>query len=148
MCVSIISSLACGFVCHLTYCSFLSHWMVLIPAGFLVQKESIDADEQNDPNEKYVPSQTINIYTKGWQEPGVPTPETGHVVKVDDEAIWTLLQPWIPKITQIVKDGRNKEDFGRFYPDEPEREPELNWVRGYLCLYSHSILYQQNSKLT
>ena len=110
--------------CHL----IISNLLAIRSAGFLVEKESIDVDEQNDPDEEFVPSQTINIYTKGWREPGLPTPEGGHVIRIDDEAIWNLLQPWVPKITQIVKDNRNRQSFGAFYPDEPDREPELNWV--------------------
>ena len=39
-----------------------------------------------------------------------------------------MLQPWIPKITQIVKDNRNHEEFIKLYPNEPDRDPELNWI--------------------
>lgn len=84
--------------------------------------------DQNDPNKKFVPSQTIDVYLRGWREPDLPIPETGPVIKIGDEDTWNLLQPWVPKITQIVKDHRNKEEFNEFYPDEPDREPELNWV--------------------
>ena len=63
---------------------------------------------------------------KGWDEPGLPVPETGHAVRIDNKPIWILLQPSIPKITQIVKDNRNKEAFTEFYPDKPDREPELH----------------------
>ena len=92
-------------------------------AGFLVREESIDEDEQKDPSKKYVPSQTIDVYEKG-SEPGRYEDET----LIEDEAIWDALQPWIPKITQIVKENRNKEGFSKFYPDEPDRQPELNWI--------------------
>lgn len=84
--------------------------------------------EQSDPNERFVPSQTIDVYAKGWAEPGVPEPEAGHVVKIEHEQIWDLLRPAIPRITEIVKAGRDDEAFGEFYPDNPGREPELNWV--------------------
>ena len=63
---------------------------------------------------------------KGWDEPGLPIPETGHAVRIDNKPIWILLQPWIPKITQIVKDNRNEEAFTEFYPDKPDRETELH----------------------
>ena len=34
----------------------------------------------------------------------------------------------IPKITDIVKVNRHKAAFAEYYPDEPDREPVLNWV--------------------
>jgi len=93
-------------------------------AGFLVQEESIDEPEQNDPTNKIVPAQTINVY------------ETDNKMKINinNEAIWNLLEPWIPTITQIVKDNRNSEAIGKFYPDEPDREPALDWI--FLRKYS------------
>jgi hypothetical protein len=98
-------------------------------AGFLVQKESIDLSEQSDPTKKYIPSQTINIYLKGWNEPDLPQKASSeHIVRIGNEPIYTVLQPWIPKITQIVKDNRNHEAYSKFYPNEPDREPELNWI--------------------
>lgn len=39
-----------------------------------------------------------------------------------------MLQPYIPQITSIVKNGRNREEFSKYYPNEPEREPDLNWI--------------------
>ena len=39
-----------------------------------------------------------------------------------------MLQPYIPQITSIVKNGRNREEFSKYYPNEPDREPDLNWV--------------------
>jgi len=102
--------------------------LIIYSEGFLVQKESIDESIQSDPNLKFIPSQTIDIYTKGWEEPGIPTPSTGNVVRIDNEPIWESLQPWIPTITQIVRDNRNEEAFSEFYPGEPDREPDLNWI--------------------
>ncbi|KAL7549201.1 hypothetical protein ACHAWF_012470, partial [Thalassiosira exigua] len=92
-------------------------------AGFLIREESIDEDEQDDPTNKYIPSQTIDVYDNGSD----PLEYTGEA-EVGDEAIWSVLQPWIPEITQIVKDNRNKEGFAQFYPDDPDREPKLHWI--------------------
>ena len=101
-----------------------------MPAGFLVQKESIDVTEQTDPTKQYIPSQTIDIYLKGWNEPDLPSQlsSSEHVERIDNEALYNMLQPWIPKITQIVKDNRNHEEFIKLYPNEPDRDPELNWI--------------------
>mmetsp|Transcript_27812 Transcript_27812/g.59106 ORF Transcript_27812/g.59106 Transcript_27812/m.59106 type:complete len:265 (-) Transcript_27812:631-1425(-) len=96
--------------------------------GFLVEKESIDVEEQHDPNEKFIPSQTIDVYVKGWTEPDLPPPKEGHTVVIDNEAIWNLLQPVVPTITEIVKVNRDREAFSELYPDNPDKEPELNWV--------------------
>mmetsp|Transcript_21233 Transcript_21233/g.39014 ORF Transcript_21233/g.39014 Transcript_21233/m.39014 type:complete len:380 (+) Transcript_21233:26-1165(+) len=90
-------------------------------SGFLVVEESIDEDEQNDPTKKFVPSQTIDIYDKG-SEPG-----TTDTILIENENIWNVLRPWIPSITKIVKTNRG-EEFSQYYPDEPDRKPDLNWV--------------------
>jgi len=90
--------------------------------GFLVREESIDEDEQKDPTKKYVPSQTIDIYENRSE------PEIEYEPEMQNEAIWNVLQPWIPKITEIVKVNRDKEAFSKYYPDEPDRDPELNWI--------------------
>mmetsp|Transcript_3776 Transcript_3776/g.8342 ORF Transcript_3776/g.8342 Transcript_3776/m.8342 type:complete len:378 (+) Transcript_3776:217-1350(+) len=97
-------------------------------AGFLVERESIDSKEQNNPNEKYVPSQTIDVYLKGWAEPGLQIPETGHVVRIVNEEIWKVLEPFIPFLTKTVEVNRDNETFRKYFPDDPNREPELNWV--------------------
>ena len=70
----------------------------------------------------------VDVYMKGCDKPGRPVPETGHAAMIDNEPIWELLQLWIPKITEIVKENHNKEAFTEFYPDKPNREPELHWV--------------------
>mmetsp|Transcript_17595 Transcript_17595/g.38088 ORF Transcript_17595/g.38088 Transcript_17595/m.38088 type:complete len:393 (+) Transcript_17595:250-1428(+) len=51
---------------------------------------------------------------------------TGYIPEY--ESIWNLLQPWVPTITEIVKANRNEEEFRKYFPHDPEREPELNWV--------------------
>lgn len=91
-------------------------------SGFLVREESIDDREQRDPNERYVPSQTIDVWDQATR------PNMNDEVEIGDEAIWSVLQPWIPKITQVVKDNRDAEAFSKFYPDHPDRDPVLNWV--------------------
>lgn len=100
-------------------------------AGFNVKEESVDEFEQEesefDPSVKYVPSQTIDVYTR--------IPE-GEEEEEDDEdeqnpAIWEALQPWLPRISQIVKDNRNKAEFSKMYPNDPDandREPSLDWI--------------------
>ena len=47
---------------------------------------------------------------------------------IGNKEIWGALQPYIPKIKQIVKDNRNKEGFAKYYPDDPDREPHLDWI--------------------
>jgi len=86
-------------------------------AGFLVQEESIDKREQSDSTQKYIPSQTIDVYNAEGDEP-----------EIQDPAIWNLLQPWIPTLSQIVKDNRNWEGFRKLYPNDPDREPKLDWI--------------------
>ena len=83
-------------------------------------EESIDEDEQNDPTKKFIPSQTIDIYDKG-SEPGTDN------ILIENENIWNVLRPWISSITEIVKTNRG-EEFSQYYPDEPDRKPDLNWV--------------------
>lgn len=84
---------------------------------------------QNDPNQRYVPSQTIDVYTRGWNEPDLePLGAAEHAVSVGHEAIWDYLRPHVPRIRQIVVDNRDAGEFAKLYPDEPNREPELNWV--------------------
>lgn len=92
-------------------------------AGFDAEDESIDEDEQKDPDTKYVPSQSIDVYERASQ-PG-KSPDR---IEISDEDIWEVLEPFIQKITQIVKENRNKEGFAEFYPDDPDREPDLNWI--------------------
>lgn len=93
-------------------------------AGFLVEYESIDEDQQIVQTKKYTtPAQLIDVYDNG-SDPG----SENNVAEVDHEDIWNLLQPFVPTITDIVKANRDKEAFSQFYPHEPDREPELNWV--------------------
>ncbi len=95
--------------------------LTLSVAGFDVQEESIDRDEQEDsefdPDVKYVPSQTIDVYNR--RDPAED---------MQDPVIWEAVQPWIPKIAQIVRDNRNPVEFSKMYPDNPDKEPSLDWV--------------------
>lgn len=70
-----------------------------------------------------MPSQTVNVY-----EVVVRKESPGRVINIKDQDIWNVLQPVIPKITNIVKANRHRDAFSKFYPDEPDREPELDWI--------------------
>ena len=110
------------------YSPVLFHPCFSIPAGFLVKEESIDEKEQSNPNKKYVPSQTIDVYRKGWSEPGLPEPKFGHAISIDNEDIWKVLEPYVPALTSLVKKNRDADEFRKYYPHDPDREPQLNWV--------------------
>jgi len=113
-------------------------------AGFLVKDESIDVYEQQQGDEssseknKYnIPAQQINVYDRKVLYDSDDTDEDEVIVNnneeskegiILDEHIWKVLQPWIPKITQIVKDNRNKAEFNKLYPNNPNREPSLDWI--------------------
>lgn len=94
-----------------------------LTAGFLVREESVDRQIQNDPNQKFVPSQSISVYTRTFRHENRVVSTT-----IEDEAIWDVLQPWVPAITQIVRSNRDKEAFRKYHPDDPEREPQLDWI--------------------
>ena len=86
---------------------------ILHTAGFLVKEESIDQNEQEDAlydaTKKYVPSQTIDVYELEHAEFDDEKDEE----EIGNVEIWETLQPWLPKIKQIVKDNRNKEGFAK-----------------------------------
>ena len=42
--------------------------------------------------------------------------------------IWDVLTPWIPKITDLVKESINTEIYKNYFPDEQDRTPKLDWV--------------------
>ena len=105
-------------------------------AGFNVKEESIDTEEQEeskfDSSVKYIPSQTIDVWTRLTDDDGVELTEE-EIMEDDmmDKPIWEALQPWLPKITQIVKDNRNRAEFSKMYPNDPhanDREPSLDWI--------------------
>jgi len=98
-------------------------------AGFLVQEESIDRQEHTDTSKKSIPGQTINIYTKSWSNPNfIPDKGATSINSIDNESIYKVLQPYIPQITQIVKDNRNLDEFNKLYPNQPNKEPMLQWI--------------------
>mmetsp|Transcript_12697 Transcript_12697/g.23001 ORF Transcript_12697/g.23001 Transcript_12697/m.23001 type:complete len:158 (-) Transcript_12697:985-1458(-) len=49
---------------------------------------------------------------------------------IENEEIWTILQPYIPTITNIIKSNRDPKAYAQLYPNEPtkNKEPELNWI--------------------
>jgi len=95
----------------------------------LVEEESIDKKEQNDPDQKFIPSQTIDVYMKSLDQRTMAT-------RIDHEDIWKALRPHLPMLRTIVKDNRDEDAFAKFHPNEPHKEPELNWV--FMRKYSPS----------
>lgn len=78
--------------------------------GFDVEAESIDDDEP----EYNVIGQSIEVFER---DDGITSP-----------AIWQALLPWIPHLTQLVKNSIDKNTDNLYYPDEPDRIPQLGWV--------------------
>jgi len=124
--------LQCSYrVCLLnTVSSGLHLQLYLHIAGFLVQEESIDRQENTGTSKQSIPGQTINIYTKSWSNPNfIPDKGQTSINSIDNEAIYKVLQPYIPQITQIVKDNRNQDEFNKLYPNQPtNKEPMLQWI--------------------
>ena len=77
--------------------------------GFTVDEESID-----DGEEYNVSSQSIEVFER---DDGITSP-----------AIWKALQPWIPQLTDLVKGSIDKSTDSMYYPDDPDRVPQLGWV--------------------
>lgn len=42
--------------------------------------------------------------------------------------IWNALEPWIPKLTELVKSSIDSATDAHFFPDQPDRVPKLDWV--------------------
>ena len=42
--------------------------------------------------------------------------------------IWSVIEPWIPKITDLVKESIDTEIYKPFFPGEQDRVPKLDWV--------------------
>lgn len=82
-------------------------------SGFNVIEESID-DYQINP----MPSQSIEVlgYVEGGQN------------RIDDKAIWEALEPYTEVFAELVKKTRREEEHLLLYPDEPDREPVLDWI--------------------
>jgi len=81
--------------------------------GFNVIEESID-----DFEEKPMPSQSIEVYSY----------EQGGYNRIIDEPIWDALQPYMEVFSDLVIKTRKEEEHLSLYPDEPDREPELDWI--------------------
>jgi len=96
-------------------------------AGFLVQEESIGKPEQNDPTKKNVLSQSIKVYANEIDKESKKG-DNKLKINIGNGAIWRLLESWIPTITQIVKDNRDRKAFAEFYPNELDKEPVLDGI--------------------
>ena len=87
---------------------------------FHIDYESIDTSFEEETNRTHIPAQTINVYGDG--------DEDDEIIRVLDRPIWNVLEPYIPKITSIIKNNRNQEEFRKLYPNDPDREPLLQWI--------------------
>mmetsp|Transcript_20430 Transcript_20430/g.42722 ORF Transcript_20430/g.42722 Transcript_20430/m.42722 type:complete len:377 (+) Transcript_20430:303-1433(+) len=76
---------------------------------------------------KNVISQSIKVYANEIDEESKKG-DNKFKINIGNEAIWRLLESWIPTIIQIVKDNRDREAFGEFYPNELDREPVLDGI--------------------
>lgn len=48
---------------------------------------------------------------------------------IESPAIWKALEPWIPQLTQLVKQSIDKTTDSFYFPDkQPDRTPKLGWV--------------------
>jgi hypothetical protein len=71
--------------------------------------------------------------------------------------IWDVLTPWIPKITDLVKESIDAEMYKNYFPDEEDRVPKLDWVffrkfspatgRIFLRVHPDSNMYSVNIAL-
>ncbi len=82
-------------------------------SGFNVVEESIDEYQVNP-----MPSQSIEVlgYVEGGQN------------RIDDKAIWEALEPYTEVFADLVKKTRRDEEHLLLYPDEPDRDPVLDWI--------------------
>ena len=52
-----------------------------------------------------------------------------HPTPVISPTIWKALSPWIPHLTNLVKESLDKQTDGKYFPNEqPDRIPQLGWV--------------------
>lgn len=84
--------------------------------GFTVYEESIDDDNHYDGEKRY-PSQSIEVYSYENKRSFVV-----------NRPIWEVLQPHIKTLTELVKKSQKKEEIKLLYPDEPHRDPQLDWI--------------------
>ena len=58
-----------------------------------------------------------------------------HSTPVISPKIWKALSPWIPHLTNLVKESIDKQTDGIYFPNkQPDRTPQLGWV--FLRKYS------------
>lgn len=85
-------------------------------SGFNVIDESIDDYEENEENK--VPSQSIEVYSY----------EYGGQNRIIDMPIWQALSPYMELFASLIKATRKEDEHRLLYPDEPNREPKLDWI--------------------
>mmetsp|Transcript_20349 Transcript_20349/g.44215 ORF Transcript_20349/g.44215 Transcript_20349/m.44215 type:complete len:367 (-) Transcript_20349:164-1264(-) len=101
--------------------------------------ESIDNNAENYT----VISQQINVLDR---DAGIVSP-----------AIWKALEPWIPELTELAKKSIDKTMDSIYFPDNPDRVPQLDWVffrkyspdakRNSLALHTDSNMHTLNIAL-
>ena len=47
---------------------------------------------------------------------------------IQNPAVWKALEPWIPTLTELVKESIDSATDRYFFPDKPDRVPQLDWV--------------------
>ena len=82
-------------------------------SGFNVVEESIDDYEVEN-----IPSQSIEVYSY----------DPGDEKRIIDKPIWDALQPYMKVFSDLVKQTRDEEQHLSLYPDDPNREPMLDWI--------------------
>jgi hypothetical protein len=109
--------------------------------GFNVYAESIDASEEGYK----ATGQTIDVYERYCKFVhemcthrllflGITYIKYGTPIfffstaGVQSPAIWNVLEPWIPKLTELVKSSIDSATDAHFFPDQPDRVPKLDWV--------------------
>ena len=66
------------------------------------------------------PSSPVSSICTTWprkRADGITSPE-----------IWKALELWIPQLTELVKNSIDKETDRFYFPDKPNRVPQLGWV--------------------
>ena len=51
-----------------------------------------------------------------------------HTGGVETPRIWSVIEPWIPKITNLVKESIDTDLYRHYFPGEQDRVPKLDWV--------------------
>ncbi|KAL7438867.1 hypothetical protein ACHAXH_004978 [Discostella pseudostelligera] len=90
-----------------------------------VCKELIDIGEREGFN---VYAESIDAYEEGYKATGQTIDVYERYSGVQSPAIWNVLEPWIPKLTELVKSSIDSATDAHFFPDQPDRVPKLDWV--------------------